>query len=236
MANIKWREKDIANLKKQINRYNRKRQRIAKKNPEFKEFLPPALNTKIERKNITTRREYNLLMNRINRFLNKKDLKYVTTSGGVKTTDYELRELSILNRRANLITRKERSKYNISPETGTMGTIQENNLIEREFHPEYFTQKGFNKLRRAIIKRSRANYYSDRNEQFKKNYLKAMQNKLRGGDNYKETYNRIKNMRADELIKFYYENPSMDIHYIYSLVEKDEKINTINAQLDRFSL
>ena len=82
MANIKWREKDIANLKKQINRYNRKRQRIAKKNPEFKEFLPPALNTKIERKNITTRREYNLLMNRINRFLNKKDLKYVTTSGG----------------------------------------------------------------------------------------------------------------------------------------------------------
>ena len=220
MANIKWREKDIANLKKQINRYNRKRQRIAKKNPEFKEFLPPALNTKIERKNITTRREYNLLM----------------TSGGVKTTDYELRELSILNRRANLITRKERSKYNISPETGTMGTIQENNLIEREFHPEYFTQKGFNKLRRAIIKRSRANYYSDRNEQFKKNYLKAMQNKLRGGDNYKETYNRIKNMSANELIKFYYENPSMDIHYIYSLVEKDEKINTINAQLDRFSL
>lgn len=63
-----------------------------------------------------------------------------------------------------------------------------------------------------------------------------MQNKLRGGDNYKETYNRIKNMSADELIKFYYENPSMDIHYIYSLVEKDEKINTINAQLDRFSL
>jgi hypothetical protein len=227
--NIKWRESDKKELAKAVRKFNTKRTRLLKQVPELEEFLPAKISTKEIRERVKTRRDLKNELNTIERFMRKGVEKPIITKEGIKTTVYEKKEISIKVRASNQRRAAELKKAAPSTEKGTMGTIRENNLKPKQYDIDKIKKSDWKKFVESVEKQSKDSYASDRYGRYKENFIKGLENAF--GEKGSELIEITKQIDGETLTQMYYDDPILQIDFIYDPLEMQVKIDAMEEHL-----
>lgn len=230
--NIKWRDTDEKALANAVRKFNAKRTRLLKQVPELEEFLPPKLSTKELKKSIKTRRDFNNEINSIERFMQKGAEKPIVTKEGVKTTAYEKRELGIKVRAINARRAAERKKANVSTEKGTMGTIRANNLLPKQVDLDKVKKSDWRKFVESVEKQARDSYAAVKYKRYKENFLKGLENAF--GEKGRHLQELAQQINPETLTQMYYDDPILQIDFIYDPIEMQTKIDAMKEHLEMY--
>ena len=227
--NIKWRNTDEKELAKAVRKFNAKRTRLLKQVPELEEFLPPKASTKEIRKSVQSRRDLKNELNSLERFMRKGAEKPIVTKEGIKTTVYEKKEISIKVRAINQRRATELKKAAPSTEKGTMGTVRENNLKPKQYDIDKIKKSDWKKFVESVEKQSKDSYASDRYDRYKENFIKGLENAF--GEKGSELIEIAKQIDAETLTQMYYDDPILQIDFIYDPLEMQVKIDAMEEHL-----
>lgn len=224
--NIKWRDKDVAELQRVVRNFNAKLDRVANKNPDNAPYLPSKLSVKGLKSNIDTRQEFKRITNSIKRFSRKGAEEIVTSETGLTKTKYEIRENKLKARIVNRARNLEVKQLGLSIQNGTMGSIENNNLKPKVVHTNK-TSKEWDKVVESLDRELKSNFKDELAEQYKERYLQAVKNVF-GGDGY-ELYNFVDSLDALKMMRLSISNPILSIDYVYepSDMELEEKADLI---------
>ena len=176
--NIKWREEDVDQLRREIRNFNRKVDRLMKKgSPEVKAALPPKLSMKTAKAGIQSRADYNRQLKQIRRFTEKGSEQLMKTSGGVTAPKFEIKEMQARVAQSNRQRKAARER---------IGTIDAGNkpLMGRIREQSYMPKKAVGKVRpedwdqykRSVMKQSAPDYKTNMDAAYKDNYFKMLDN------------------------------------------------------------
>lgn len=227
--NIKWRESDEKELAKAVRKFNAKRTRLLKQIPDLEEFLPAKISTKEIREQIKTRRDLKNELNSIERFMRKGAEKPIVTKEGIKTTTYEKKEIEIKVRSINARRTAERKRANVSTEKGTMGTIRENNLRPKQVDINKIKKSDWEKFKESVEKQARDSYFQGKYERYKENFMKGLENAF--GEKGRELQEIAAQISAERLTQMYYDDPILQIDFIYDPLEMQVKIDAMKEHL-----
>lgn len=227
--NIKWRDTDEKELAKAVRKFNAKRTRLLKQVPDLEEFLPPKASTKEIRKSVQSRRDLKNELNSLERFMRKGAEKPIVTKEGIKTTVYEKKEISIKVRAINQRRATELKKAAPSTEKGTMGTVRENNLKPKQYDIDKIKKSDWKKFVESVEKQSKDSYASDRYDRYKENFIKGLENAF--GEKGSELIEIAKQIDAETLTQMYYDDPILQIDFIYDPLEMQVKIDAMEEHL-----
>lgn len=230
--NIKWRESDEKALAKAVRKFNAKRTRLIKQVPELEEFLPSKISTKEIRERVKTRRDLKNELNSIERFMRKGAEKPIITKEGIKTTVYEKKEISLKVRAINQRRAAELKKAAPSTEKGTMGTIRENNLKPKQYDIDKIKKSDWKKFVESVEKQSKDSYASDRYDRYKENFIKGLENAF--GEKGSELIEIAKQIDSETLTQMYYDDPILQIDFIYDPLEMQVKIDAMEEHLTTY--
>ncbi len=230
--NIKWRESDEKALAKAVRKFNAKRTRLIKQVPELEEFLPSKISTKEIRERVKTRRDLKNELNSIERFMRKGAEKPIITKEGIKTTVYEKKEISLKVRAINQRRAAELKKAAPSTEKGTMGTIRENNLKPKQYDIDKIKKSDWKKFVESVEKQSKDSYASDRYDRYKENFIKGLENAF--GEKGSELIEIAKQIDGETLTQMYYDDPILQIDFIYDPLEMQVKIDAMEEHLTAY--
>lgn len=230
--NIKWRDSDRKALATAVRKFNAKRTRLLKQVPELEDFLPKKASVKDIKDSIRTRRDFNNELKSLERFLVKGAEKPIVTKEGVKTTQYQKREIQIKVNAINARKRAELKKAAPSTEKGTMGTIRENNLLPKNADINKVRKSDWAKYVESVEKQSKDSYSDERIERYKENYLKGLETA------FGEKGNRIKQLvsqlSGDVLMDMYYNDPVLQLDFIYDPLEMEVRIEAMEEHLQEY--
>lgn len=231
--NIKWRKQDKQKVTNTVRQFNSKITRLLKKNPALKPYLPDRINAKKLTKNIQTRSDFNREINSLGRFLKKGAETPITTDTGLRTTQWQRKEIgykvAIINRQRTA----ERKRANVSTFTGTMGTIQKNNLEPKQYDFNKIKPSDWDKFVQNVEKQVKENYFSEKNELYKQNYMTAISNVFNKEDSSK-LLSIIQNIPAENLIDLFYSDPVLQIDFVYDPLEASVLAAHIESHLNEY--
>lgn len=227
--NIKWRDTDEKELAKAVRKFNAKRTRLLKQVPELEEFLPPKASTKEIRKSVQTRRDLKNELNALERFMRKGAEKPIVTKEGIKTTAYEKKEIAIKVRSINQRRAAELKKAAPSTEKGTMGTIRENNLKPKKYDIDKIKKSDWKNFVESVEKQARDSYFQGKYERYKENFMKGLENAF--GEKGRELQEIATQISAERLTQMYYDDPILQIDFIYDPLEMQVKIDAMKEHL-----
>ena len=230
--NIKWRESDEKALAKAVRKFNAKRTRLIKQVPELEEFLPSKISTKEIREHVKTRRDLKNELNSIERFMRKGAEKPIITKEGIKTTVYEKKEISLKVGAINQRRAAELKKAAPSTEKGTMGTIRENNLKPKQYDIDKIKKSDWKKFVESVEKQSKDSYASDRYDRYKENFIKGLENAF--GEKGSELIEIAMQIDGETLTQMYYDDPILQIDFIYDPLEMQVKIDAMEEHLTAY--
>lgn len=231
--NIKWRNKDKTRLSNTVRQFNAKITRMLKKNPELAPYLPERLTVQGLRDKIQTRQDFNREIKSARRFLKPGAETPVTSATGIRTTRWEKREIGIkvgaINRRRN----RELKKMNPTTEKGTMGTIRENNLRPKKYDIDKIKASDWDMFVYGVEKQIMSGYTAQKNEFYKQNFIKAV--KTAFGSKGTEIVEMAQSIPADILVELYYNDPVLQVEFIYNPLEMQIKIDNIVEHLEPYA-
>lgn len=231
--NIKWRNKDKTRLSNTVRQFNAKITRMLKKNPELAPYLPERLTVQGLRDKIQTRQDFNREIKSARRFLKPGAETPVTSATGIRTTRWEKREIGIkvgvINRRRN----RELKKMNPTTEKGTMGTIRENNLRPKKYDIDKIKVSDWDMFVYGVEKQIMSGYTAQKNELYKQNFIKAV--KTAFGSKGTEIVEMAQSIPADILVELYYNDPVLQVEFIYNPLEMQIKIDNIVEHLEPYA-
>jgi ATP-dependent Lon protease len=210
--NIKWRDKDVAELQRVVRNFNAKIARVAKKNPTSAPFLPEKISVKDLKSKIGTRQDFNRELKSVKRFSNKGVENVQTTPSGLTLSKYEIKEAQIKTRIVNAKRSAEVKKLGLSVQAGTMGQIKSQNLKPKKFSLDK-SPKEWDKFVESLEKEIKSNFKAEQAETYKKNYLKAIKDQL-GGDGY-DLYKYVEKLDPMHIVKHGTSNPILSIDFKY---------------------
>lgn len=231
--NIKWRNKDKTRLSNTVRQFNAKITRTLKKNPELAPYLPERLTVQGLRDKIQTRQDFNREIKSARRFLKPGTETPVTSATGIRTTRWEKREIGIkvgvINRRRN----RELKKMNPTTEKGTMGTIRENNLRPKKYDIDKIKASDWDMFVYGVEKQIMSGYTAQKNELYKQNFIKAVETAF--GSKGTEIVEMAQSIPADILVELYYNDPVLQVEFIYNPLEMQIKIDNIVEHLEPYA-
>jgi hypothetical protein len=218
-SSIKWRKIDKQKLSRTVQRFNAKLTRVAKKYPDYKDYLPQRANVADIKKGISTRQDFNRVVNSLSRFLKKGAEIPVTTKQGIKTTRWEIKETSIKVATINRARTALRKKADVSTYKGTMGSIKKNQLEPKKFNINTIKPSDWNMFIMGVEKQIKSNYYIEKNRQYKENYITALRNNF-SPEHAANLISIVNKIPIEILGDLYYDNPSLQIDFIYDPLEE----------------
>lgn len=231
--NIKWRKQDKQKVANTVSQFNSKITRLLKKNPALKPYLPDRINAKELTKNIQTRSDFNREINSLGRFLKKGAETPITTDTGLRTTQWQRKEIGYKVANINRQRTAERKRANVSTFTGTMGTIQKNNLEPKQYDFNKIKPSDWDKFVQNVEKQVKENYFSEKNELYKQNYMTAISNVFNKEDSSK-LLSIIQNIPAENLIDLFYSDPVLQIDFVYDPLEASVLAAHIENHLNEY--
>lgn len=210
---IRWRESDRNNLNKEVRRFNAKLDRLAKANPDAAEFLPEKKSVRAIRGAVESRIDLSREIRAMNSLFKKGATQLVESEQGIVTTKYELHQLKLQVNRINANRAREKMKANPTPEKGTLSTIKSNNLNPKSFNFDKIRPgKEWQMFVESVEKQSKGTYYTNKINEYKKNYLKTVKANL--GEKGKKLYSMVKKLDAQTIYDHYYDDPVLQIQFI----------------------
>lgn len=231
---IKWRKADEKQLAYAVRAFNAKRTRLLKQVPELEAFLPPKMSVADIKKSIQTRQDFNREINSLKRFLKKGAEKTVVNKQGVKTTKYELNELRLKVNRINRERAKKLAEMEPNTEKGTMGSIRQNSLRPKKFNFETQSTRSWEKFVESVEKQSLPGYWDERLNKYKENFLKGLENELGSSPLYESIKEKIEHISAEELDRVYYQEPNLQIDYVYDEADMDIRATLMLESLEAY--
>lgn len=213
---IRWREQDIKQITNLVRQFNAKITRTEKKFPEIESYLPERINKQMLMGKIETRQDYNRVVNSYKRFMRKGAETPIMNKQGLQVTLWEKKEMQIATATINRKRSMQRKKADVSTEKGTMGSIEKMNLLPKKFNFEGMGYEAFQKFKETVEKQIMSNYYKEKEELYKANYIKALENIFGKGNKLIPIVNKISSKR---LVQLFYEDPNMQIDFIYDPIE-----------------
>lgn len=209
---IRWRRSDYTKLGKAVANFNRKISAATKnKNVANIDFLPELKKYKNVKDAITTRREFNRVVNSLSR-INKADaLDLVFTKSGEELTAWELNETKIQARTRLRQLNKEIEEFQTS-NNNLMGNERMAEIKKEMFDIKNLeTKKGydFKKLVENIQRKGTSDWVFKMNIVFKNNYLEALKD-YENQPYYDELIKKIKNLNPTEFYNMIKENNLID--------------------------
>lgn len=228
---IRWRDKDIINLRKTVSKFNAKLTRLTKAHPEFADFLPERLSVQQARENIHTRNDFNRFISSHERFMKKGAERPIVSESGAKTTEWQLNEVK---RNIATINRRRAAELKIaapSPYKGNMGSVEDNNLRPKKLRFDELPQSAWDKFVKQIERESSRDYKQTQLNIYKENYIKAAYNML--GNEAEELVDKIKNIPPDIFYRIILENYDiLSIGFLYDDFEIKVKSEEILGRLE----
>lgn len=208
---IRWKVGEKEELRKEIRRFNDRRRRAIKKNPDLINYLPTLSYMDIVGK-ITTRKDLNRVKKEINQSRAKNAFKIVKV-GDAKTTKWQLRITKAKVRSINRQRQKELKEANPSTEKGTMGTIERNNLRDKRM-PSPSSQTEWQKFVESAEKQVWSSYSDQKGERYRNNYIATFKGFY--GNRYISELERITSaLTAYQFAQAMYYSPILDIQFLY---------------------
>ena len=231
---IKWRLQDRKTLGKTVKNFNAKITRLEKKHPELKEFLPKKVSVKDLKNNIETRQDFNRELRSLQRFSKKGAEKPVISKTGITTTVWEKKEVGYKVALLNRKRKAERERAEVSTEKGTMGTIENASLQPKKYDINTIEPSSWERFKKNVEKQIKSSYFDEKKELYKQNYIKGFINVFGGGFiiGFDSVLQKLKDIPADELVDLYYNNPVMELDFIYDPLEYNQKFTSIQERLN----
>ena len=238
MARAKSRKqlyKERAELAKEVRRFNTKRTKLINELPQLESYLPEKLSTDKIYDTITDRKDFKETIKSIDRFLKPGAEKPVFTAKGIKTTEYEIKETKKKVDTINKRRRHEKEKANVSTTKGTMGTIRANNLNDKKFDINKMTTGDWESFKASVEKQFASSYFNEKNDLYKENYLKGLENEgYLLNPKGRALYDRISKMNPKLLADMFYDDPVLQLEFVYDLHNLEIRIDEIMRHLDNY--
>ena len=231
--NIRWRESDLAELQRVITNFNAKIYRIRKKDPKAEEYLPKIAKKSDVIATITTRADYDRLLNSYRRFAKRGAEKPVKSSRGAKFTEWEEREFK---RKQGIVNAKRTRERNAvedkelkSRGKGTgfkrkeMGTVRENELKPSRKNPRNMSKNEFQMAMRAIDRELNNADTLQRKLRMRQNYVKGMVDNGFSDD----VINAVLQMQIDDFVDIVRTDREASFDFIYDPIELSFKENVL---------
>lgn len=221
--NIKWRLEDERELASVARDFNRKLGRLIDKNPKLSSILPQFYNPSTEqlessvnvnnlKQVITTRRDYNRILNMLKRFLKEGAEEIVDAPGneyGSRTTKWHIREMgrlkAIVNQRKKLrledinaiemASSEGKLGYTVGERFG-MGSAARNQLTPSQSFTPSQSQKDINFKLASLMKQSDTGYYNEKDAILKENFIRELKRNYNRKD-VKKVISAIQEMDND---------------------------------------
>lgn len=211
---IRNKQKAIDDLLFAEKMFNDKIERLRREIPESIEYLPNYVDLRktLALDNLPTRELRNLEKS-LQRFIKDKAEMPYTTETGVTITVWEKEEIDREFDRINERRDRERDKF----VNRYYGFINERsaNLQERVNNVEKITPKGWNRWRSNLFKSYIYSNYEVKADQYKDNYLKAIEQNFGRG----ALYNLAAQADASSLMEAWYRNERLSIDFVYTIFE-----------------
>ena len=239
-SRIRWNKSDEKELARLVKNYNAKINRILKKDPQMKEYLPERARKNELKARIETRSELKKEMNSLKRFLKRgsEELVFNDFEGKERLgiTKYEKREIEIqvatINRLKS-IRRKEIEEMDVKSRGKNVG--YKNREMERMeklqlLQPKIFNFKKKKKSDYEHFKKGLKNdvdYITMKDLILRDNYIDSLYEHL-GNNNYvDEIAKTIEGMPLDKFIGKYYSDKEAIIEFIYDPIQAKTKLEEL---------
>lgn len=187
--NIRWRQDDNESLRKAVRNYNAKIARLEKKDPQNKSALPDKMSVKQLKNLIETRQDLNREINALQRFTRRGAEEIISVPDNdynLKITKWQKEEMTrrvgVINQRrarraaqlrdVEMTSRGEKLGYTVG-DFG-MGKAEEVALKPISAFTSKMNQADLKKKFSHIMKESQDNYYSKKEEQFRKTFVETL--------------------------------------------------------------
>lgn len=227
MASIKWTKGQNKKLQKAVKRYNAKIEREMKKNPALEETTIRKRTVKELKQEISTANDLNVILRELDRAFGKKAFEVTYTQGGFPLTRYEITNTRLQVQRINKARKKQREKIPEKPEYyGTVEVIKKQALPDRRV-PDFdnIKKEQWDKIAASLRNQQLDNYYENRDQQFKDNYIKALRENF--GSNAIDIIDLLSNISGGDMIKEMYGNYDLSIDFIYAPEEAEAKLQLL---------
>lgn len=231
MSKIRWRPQDESEINKLVRNFNAKVRRASKK--YGKEIQPELVNLRELKKMLKEgdRAVYRKQVKKLKSYLVKGAESPYTTKTGVNITVWQKKQIENQFRSINAKRRAAMRKYDPSPFRGTMHAIQDMNLQPRRNTIEEIQPKSFKKF----VENLERQYFTEdkaRQAKYKENYLQALKNVF---GEQTPLLEKIRNIPAEKLVAMYYNNPFLQIDFVYDPIEAKQIENLIIENLEKES-
>lgn len=249
MANIRWREKDIEELRKEIERYNRKLKRLEKKGVES-DIFQPSLPFKEVKTNITTRAQYKDYLSHLRNLTEKgSEKKYEPAAEkGIAISKGEVAELDRLVKIINSDRRKRAKEY--EKRTGNkVKNLPKQDIQRMSLKPKKtatqqiasidyggsMNRMNFKKFVESVQSQSDAEKIENRYAQYKANYIEHLPRHLAPED-VEEIVSRLDEIPDKDFYYLSINNEVFTVNYLYDPATAEEKAEQIISTLDEIDL
>lgn len=203
---INFRRKDVGKLSYAIRKFNEK---IRELEGLEKEFAPEEVNYRELKERITTRREFNRVVNSLKRFTRSGQEDIIKLDSGENISKWERHELGLATRRATRMLTSEYMKevqnpVNVFGMKGDRITQIEATLKSLD---NIYTSKGskFKKLKEKVFKLGASDKEIKKAKIYKENYLKGLTDKqFKTFSNY-DVFMKYINTKLKNPLKFFEE-------------------------------
>lgn len=176
---------------------------------------------------------------------NTKNLQYVNDTiinqHGVSFTTEEKKQLESLVNSINRKSKRMKNEYGQlsrkvrGVDTGdTLGSLQlmgkeSDMLIQKRTKSlqRFRSREQFNKYMKTLKKVNSPNYLTERIRQYKRNYIKALENAF--DDDAKDIVNKIRRMNPEKYMRMVEQDELLEIGYLYTDEQRRGKLNQIRA-------
>lgn len=239
-SHIRWNQSDEKELTRLVKNYNAKINRILKKDPDMKEFLPNRVKKKDLKAEIVTRSDLKKQMNSLKRFLKKgsEEIVYNDLEGSDRfgITKYEKREIEIkvatINRLKSL-RRKEIGELPVTTRGKNVGyTNKQAQRMEKLqlLQPKIFDFKTKKKRDFEHFKKGLENadvYINMKDIILRDNYVDSLYEHLGENKYTKEIAEKIESLPIDKFISKYYSDKEAVIEFIYDPIQAAHKLEEL---------
>lgn len=242
-----WRKKDVERLTTYVRKFNTSITKLSRRFPELADtgLLPGRISARKIRESEISRRDFNRLMKKIDRWFKPKSREIITRDG-IKMTRWEYQN-ALNNAQSVTYNRRQRRKSANRSERQKKQAGKDRKVSEKlseirermhsddysEFTPDMARQSWIN-FTKQLEYQSTDEYFREQSLRYYDNYHTAIyENFSDGNDTFLANFIEDFRLSGDELFDLISEYPQLDIDYMYGPEEEEEKLMTIVTYLPR---
>lgn len=236
-SSFKWNENNTKRLKQVVSDFNKKLTRVKNENPKLKTSLPEKVKYSELKSIITTKKDFNVNIRRLERFQNKNATDLITvpeTRENIKITRWQYNELNKVVEQVNKNRENRKNKLDkIQLKSGgkplnyTRGQLGMGSYTENELKPTKAfssTMENYDVKARykSLLIQSSDSYFRKRDLILRENYIKTLKQEF--GNDSKPIIEKIESMSIDKFLQTFYSEDSL-FEFAYKTEHYDDYLN-----------